>query len=132
MVVAYLRGLLPATRNYGIRSIFTEDIILESIAAEHIADDMQRNVRNDLALTPALTEKGVRELITRSSVRSDRASELRLLNIYKIEEQIGNYVKVENASSEISLSRLYEFAEKQGILQALADYDDGKEKKSVI
>lgn len=132
MVVAYLRGLLPATHNYGIRSIFTEDIILESIAAEHIADDMSRNVRNEIALTSVLTEKGVRDVISRSSVRSDRASELRLLNIYKIEEQLGHDSQIQNVRNEISLSQLYEFAEKKGILQALADHDDGKVKQEMI
>lgn len=127
MVVAYLRGLLPRRHKFGRRSFATEEIILESLSAEAVADNMETSLQVDLALIPVLTQKGATQTLTRVGARLGRASELRLLDIYKVAEQLESKNKVTNRQNELSLFQLYHLAEKTGIFEAFdAHYTDDK------
>lgn len=96
--------------------------MLESLAAEAISENMIQSVANDLATLPVLNEKGIRKTIERSSARGLRASELRLLNIYQVEDQLRRDIKGQNATNEISLSRLYKLAESKGVFDAFDEH----------
>lgn len=118
MVVAHLQGLLAHNHQFGNRSTATEEIILESISARLLAQNMEAGNDVDLALIPALTHKGVTQTIEHVSARRGRVAELRLLDIYKVSEQISGELKVANSQKELSLYQLYQLAEKTGIFEA--------------
>lgn len=122
MVAAYLRGLLRKDKHHGLRTISTEDIVLESISAEILAGNVESSLQVDLALMPLLTEKGIHNTISRASSRLERAAELRLLDIYKVGEQVSGALKLGNVNKELSLFQLYQIAEKSGIFEAFDEH----------
>lgn len=122
MVVAYLQGLLPRHHKFGRRSAATEELILEALSAREIANSMESGVHADLALIPVLTHKGVTQTLKQSSARLVRASELRLMDVYKVAEQLESKQKLENRQNELSLFQLYHLAEKTGIFEAFDDH----------
>jgi hypothetical protein len=119
MVVAHLHGLLSHNHQFKSRSAATEEIILESISARLLATNMEAGNNADLALIPALTREGVTKTIENVSARRARVAELRLLDIYRVSEQISNNLKLANSQKELSLYQLYHLAEKTGIFKAL-------------
>ncbi len=127
MVVAYLRGLLRRSHNFGDRSRVSEEIMLESLAGDAMAESIESSVALDAALLPLLTEKGVRETVRKSSARLGRAAELRLFDIYRVAQQLAGTIKIENQGNELSLFQVYQIAEKQGIFDAF-DQHNSKEK----
>tara|TARA_R110002110_G_scaffold49550_2_gene147114 strand:- start:6199 stop:6597 length:399 start_codon:yes stop_codon:yes gene_type:complete len=122
MVAAHLRGLLSKNHSYGLRSSFSEDVILEAVAAELIAHNIESSTHADLALLPVLNEKGITVTMDKASARGGRAAELRLLDIYRVAEQVGRKVKSANPHKEISLHQLYQLAEKKGIFEAFDEH----------
>ena len=132
MVVAYLRGLLPKHHPYSVRSALTEEVILEALAADKIAANMELSVAKDVAMLPVLNEKGITSTLERSNVRAARASELRLLNIYKVEDQIGGRLRGENSKQEISLYQLYQLASKKGIFEAFDEHYKEEDSKPLL
>lgn len=129
MVVAYLRGLLPAHHKFGGRSAATENIILEALDASGVADLTEAHMNADLALVPALTQVGVKKVIERAGNRFNRASELRMFDIYKVSDQIAGKLKIENRQNDLSLFQIYQIAEKQGIFAAFdSHYTEEKAK----
>lgn len=122
MVVAHLRGLLSHSHGFGSRSKATEDVILEAIGAEALATSMEVNSRLDLALIPALTQKGVLDTVERVSSRMGRVAELRMMDVYRVADQIAAEKKLTNDKHELSLFQLYHLAEKSGIFDAFDAY----------
>lgn len=123
MVAAYLRGLLKPHHNYGLRSVITEEIILETLVCEQRSEHLQSVVRNDMALVNVLNEKGLNQVMDRSSQRVERMRDLADLDLYRVEEQIAGRLKVSNVRNEMSLYQLYQVAERGGVLAALSDVD---------
>lgn len=121
MVAAYLRGVLRPHHTYGNRSLVTEQIVLEAISAERLADNMQSDVFGDLALIPVLTQQGIISTAEKSSARLARACELRLLDIYKVAEQVASRMK-RDTKNELSLFQVYQIAEKSGIFSAFDEH----------
>jgi len=132
MVVAHLRGLLRPHHPYQRRSLLSEDIVLESLAAEQIAGNMERGILTDLSLMPVITEKGIHATIQKANNRGARAAELRLMNIYRVDEQLARKVKGANPHREISLYQLYQLAEKQGIFEAFDEHYTEENSKPLI
>ena len=122
MVVAHLQGLLPRNHRFGKRSVVTEEIILESLSADLLARNIEAGAAADLALVPALNQQGVMDTVEQSSARLRRASELRLLDIYKVADQISGKVKRANPKNIPSLYQLYQIAEKTGIFDAFDEH----------
>jgi hypothetical protein len=117
MVVAYLRGVLRPNHPFGSRSFTTEQIVLESLSAERLSDNMQAEVMADLSLIPAMNQKGVISTAERANSRLGRACELRLFDIYKVADQIAGRMK-RDTKNELSLYQVYQIAEKSGIFEA--------------
>lgn len=111
MVVAYLRGLLKPSLNYGLRSIVAENYVLESLVAGTQADLMEASVLSDSAILPALTNDSKRETMRIIRRRLQRCTEIRNGHIYGIK-------KVQN-KGQISLYQLYQLASRSGILETL-------------
>lgn len=124
MVLAYLRGLLKPKLHFGFRSLLSENVVLEALAAESMHDSLLRDVDFDLAALPILEHKAKKDTIQRTSARLRRVSELRSMDIYRVEQQLGHYEKLSNASNEISLLQLFRLAEKHGVFEKL---DSAKE-----
>ncbi len=122
MVVAHLQHLLPRNHKFGRRSSATEEIILESISANLLAGNMELGAAADLALIPVLTQKGVMSTSEQVSARLARAAELRLMDVYKVADQLTSQLKVSNPQGELSLYQLYHIAEKTGIFDALDEH----------
>jgi hypothetical protein len=117
MVVAYLRGVLRPNHPFGARSFTTEQIVLESLSAERLSDNMQAEIMADLSLIPAMNQKGVISTAERANTRLTRACELRLFDIYKVADQIAGRLK-RDTKNELSLYQVYQIAEKSGIFDA--------------
>lgn len=132
MVVAHLQGLLPKNHQFGSRSRATEEIVLESVSAQMMASGMEVGVGADLALIPVLTRKGVTKTAERVSARLARATELRLMDVYKVSDQLSGHLKVSNSRKELSLFQLYQLAEKSGIFEAFDAHYDGKNSASLL
>lgn len=122
MVVAYLRGVLPQRHRYGLRSIVSEDVILEHLNAEAVGRNIEAAAMVDLALLPVLTPKGVRDVATKAAAKLGRAAELRLMDIFRVGEQVAGKLKLANASGELSLFQVYQMAEKSGIFEAFDEH----------
>lgn len=121
MVVAYLRGLLRHNHRYGVRSIVTENIVLEALNAELLAENIQSQVSVDMALIPVINQKAVIASVERSASLLSRASDLRLLDIYNVAEQLASATK-QSAQNNLSLFQLYQIAEKSGIFAVFDDH----------
>ena len=117
MVVAYLRGLLRPNHTFGTRSFVTEQIVLESLSAERLADNMQAEVMAELSLIPVFNQKAIISTAEKSSARLGRACELRMFDIYKVADQIAGRIK-RDTKNELSLYQVYQIAEKSGIFEA--------------
>lgn len=129
MVVAYLRGLLRPQHNFGTRSFATEEVILEALDAECAAASINASVMADLAIIPALTQRGVIATTSRASKRLVRASELRTMDIYKVADQVASRIK-RDTKNTLSLYQIYQLAEKSGIFEAFdAHYTADNAKK---
>ena len=132
MVVAHLRGLLPQHQRHGLRSVSTEDVILESLAAEALSKGIESVLQVDLATLPLLTEKGVKNVVEKASARLYRATELRSLDIYKVGEQISRTLKLANDENELSLYQVYQIAEKSGIFEAFDEHYTEEKSKPLL
>lgn len=122
MVVAHLQGLLSAHHSFGARSSATEEIMFEAIHAQMLASNMSAGVEADLALIPVLTQKGVVKTSDSATARLGRVAELRLMDIYKVADQISGKLKLSNPQRELSLFQLYQIAEKTGIFDELDEH----------
>lgn len=123
MLLAYLRGALPAEQAYGLRSIIAEDVILEGMAAQLAVDVADVNMQLDAAMLPVLNIKGVRATMKSIGARALRCSELRLMDIYRLEKKAQDAATRESEKNTLSLYQLYQVAEKQGIFDALRAQD---------
>ena len=121
MVVAYLRGLLR-NHKFGSRSMATEEIILEALSAELLAKNIESGTASDLAILPLLTPESITKTTTQVADRLGRAAELRLLDIYKVADQISGNLKRDNSKNELSLYQVYQIAEKTGIFEAFDEH----------
>jgi hypothetical protein len=125
MVAAYLRGLLKPDHPYGIRSSLAEDIVLEALACDNLVHSMEQGLALDMSLLPAITPKAIPGIVQGISRRMGRVNELRGYDIYKVEQQIGDQLKLAgHDASEISVFQVYQIAEKQGIFQRFEDSFD--------
>ena len=132
MVVAHLQGHLSPHHSFGGRSSATEEVILESLSADLLARSMESGAAADLALIPVLTQKGVIQTSEQVTTRLRRASELRLLDVYKVSDQISGKLKVSNPQNELSLFQLYQLAEKQGIFEAFDEHYKVEDSKPLL
>lgn len=119
MVAAHLQGLLKPTADYGLRSLMGESVILEAIAAQVSADTFARHAQLDAATLPVLNDKGVRSTIRTMSARAARCSELRLMDIYRLESKVADQADREKNKNTLSLYQLYHLASKNGIFDSL-------------
>ncbi len=119
MVAAFLRGLLKPTTDYGLRSIMGESVIFEAIAAEVSADTFKLHSQLDAAMLPVLNDKGIRSTMRTMGLRAARCSELRLLDIYRLESKFEDQERREKNKNTLSLYQLYHLATKNGIFDAL-------------
>lgn len=119
MLAAYLRGLLKPTVNYGLRSLISETIVLEAIAAEVSADTFQLHAQLDAAMLPVLNDKGVRSTIRLMGLRAARGSELRLMDIYRLNSKAEDAAHAQNNKNTLSIYQLYHLAAKNGIFDSL-------------
>ena len=119
MVAAFLRGLLKPTTEYGLRSIMGESVMLEAISAEVAADTFTLHAQLDAATLPVLNEKGVKSTMRSMGQRAARGSELRLMDIYRLESKAEDLERREKNKNTLSLYQLYHLATKNGIFDAL-------------
>ena len=119
MVAAFLRGLLKPTTEYGLRSIMGESVMLEAISAEVAADTFTLHAQLDAAMLPVLNEKGVKSTMRSMGQRAARGSELRLMDIYRLESKAEDLERREKNKNTLSLYQLYHLATKNGIFDAL-------------
>lgn len=122
MVVAYLQHLLPKNHHYGARSRASEEIILEALTANVLAQNMTVGVMADMAMIPALNEKGITRTAEVGSARLARAAELRSMDVYRVAEQLQSRLKCANTKNEVSLFQIYQIAEKTGIFDAFDEH----------
>lgn len=132
MVVAHLRGLLWKNHRHGARSIVSESVILEALSSEIIAGNIAASVDAELAMIPVMNERGVIATSERSSARLARASELRLMDIYKVADQVAGKLKLANAKNELSLYQVYQIAEKSGIFDAFDEHYKEEDAKPLL
>ena len=132
MVVAHLRGLLPEQHHYGVRSLVTEGIVLESLNAELLAHNSERRMELEMAMLPVLNPQGIQNTVQRVHTRLGRASELRLLDIYRVAEQVAGLLKLENKQNQLSLFQVYQIAEKEGIFDAFDEYYTEENSKPLL
>jgi hypothetical protein len=132
MVVAHLQGLLSRNHRFGRRSGATEEIILESLSAQMLALSMESGIASDLALIPVMTEKGIQNTLENVGARRGRVAELRLLDVYKVAEQLSGTLKLANPQKEMSLFQLYQLAEKSGIFEVFAAHHKPENTKPLL
>lgn len=134
MVVAYLRGssILHKKHQFGRRSLISEEIVLESLNASEVSESMAAGVHIDLALLPKLREDAVRDTIRRVAARMNRASELRLCDVYKVGDQVSQKLKIANSKNELSLFQVYQIAEKTGIFEAFDEHYREEDSKPLL
>ena len=96
--------------------------MFEAIHAQMLASNMSAGVEADLALIPVLTQKGVVKTSDSATARLGRVAELRLMDIYKVADQISGKLKLSNPQRELSLFQLYQIAEKTGIFDELDEH----------
>jgi hypothetical protein len=119
MVAAYLRGLLKPTAHYGLRSLMAETAVLEAVAADVSADTFRLHAQLDAATLSVLNEKGIRSTVRSMGARAARCSELRLMDIYRLENKAADAERREKNKNTLSLYQLYHLASKNGIFDAL-------------
>lgn len=100
-----------------------EAAILEAIAAEVSADTFMLHAQLDAALLPVLNEQGIRGAMRSMGERAARGSELRLLDIYRLEHKAADRDKRERNKNTLSLYQLYHLATKNGIFDTLRARD---------
>jgi len=110
----------------------TEDIILEAITADALLLSMESNIETDRAILPMLKPEGARTTVDRIGKKTVRVEQLRLLDIYRVEQQLADQGKVSNDEKEISLYQLYQIAEKEGIFDAVARHSEGTVKTPLL
>jgi len=127
MVAAHLRGILRPHPAYGLRSMVTEDIVLEAMSADLHADALARQVDFSAAMLPVLTEKGIRDVVQRASKLMQRTAALKQMDIYEVSRQLSEQLRLSENNPNFSLLQLYKIAEKQGIFDDLDRHFDGVE-----
>jgi hypothetical protein len=123
MVAAYLRGILYPEPAYGLRSALSEDVLIEAMAAQISVETYDANMALDAAMLPVLNTEGVRHTMKSIGARSLRCSELRLMDIYRLEQKARNAIDQASEKNTPSLYQLYQIAERQGIFDALRAQD---------
>lgn len=115
MLAAYLQGLLKPSPEYGTRSEFAEDVILEGMTALTLADGFSLAITTAASKLAILTHDGKTDTLRRIQAQTVRCSELRMMDIYKIGQEVSN-------KNGMSLYQLYQLANKNGILDALREH----------
>ncbi len=115
MLAAYLRGFLKPSPQFGMRSAFAEELIIEGMAATIAADGFDLSVAADASKLSVLNQQGKMQALQRIHAQMVRCSELRMMDIYKLDQEVTN-------KNGISLYQLYQLADKQGILSALREH----------
>lgn len=123
MVVAYLRGLLKPELMYGRRSEAAEEAIFEALAADVQVQNHLAVIAAESSALPIFTDEGKDKTLRSLRARIARCHELRMMDIYRLDmRDLATPVK-----NEISLYQLYHLAAKQGILDALQEYNREQE-----
>ena len=132
MVVAHLRGLLKPNHPYGRRSALAEDVVLEGLLAENMVKELERDIDLDQAVLPLLEVEASKKTLKSCVRKLARMSELANFDVYRVGEQILGEKKIAAASEEVSMLRLYEFAEKKGIIDKAIKHQSGKPKRPLL
>jgi hypothetical protein len=117
MVAAYLRGLLKPEPQYGLRSSLSEDTIYEGMSALMQMEGHRMSIEVDAAILSCLDDKSKKSTLSAISARMGRCSELRSMDIYKLDQ----VKQVTQNKNELSLYQLYHIAKKCGILDAISE-----------
>ena len=123
MLAAYLRGLLRPSHSYGLRSHLAEDVIIEGMTAQISVETYSANMALDAAMLPVLKIEGIRNTMRALGAKSVRCSELRLMDVYRLEQRARDAADMSAQKNTPSLYQLYQIAEKQGIFDALRAQD---------
>jgi hypothetical protein len=123
MVAAFLRGLLKPTESYGLRSMLGESVVLEAVAAEVSADAFMLHAKLDAAALPVLTDSGVRSTLRAMGARAARYTDLKLMDVYRLERKVEDQVRRDRNKNTLSLYQLYHLATKNGIFDALRAHE---------
>jgi hypothetical protein len=122
MVAAYLRGLLKPELRHGIRSRLAENLIFEALEAENLACGMIESSKVTLALIPLMQKSSdIRATADRVARRLRRAADLRLLDVYKVKDQLAAKYRVKERAGDISMFQLFRVAEKGGIFNQFVE-----------
>lgn len=124
MVVAYLRGLLKPNLPYGSRSYLSEQLVLEALSYESMADIMHLEVANDFTITNVIQPEARQEHLGRAYRRMDRLSQLRVFDVFRVEQQLAVDPTVLHRKRELSTYQIYKIAEEQGVFEMFAEDDD--------
>ena len=120
MVAAYLRGLLKPDLPYGLRSELAEEAILEAMVVDMQVDHQKAAIAADASALPIFTDAGKEKTLRAIQARLSRCIELRTMDIYRLDAS----KKPVAGKNDISLYQLYHLAAKNGILDALRDYNN--------
>lgn len=113
MLAAYLRGLLKPSTDYGMRSFIFEDVVLEAMTADIVADRYTSSIAVDAAIAGILTDDSKRNAMRRIQRQTKRRGELQLMDIYGLEA--GSKFK-QTAEGRVSLLQLFQLMRDQGII----------------
>lgn len=121
MVAAYLRGVLKPAHRHGLRSALADSLILEAVAAEIDAGELELGALVDATITTALKHNARQDHLRSVFARAGRASELRLFDVHRL-GAASQFTK--DRDGEISLYQLYQLMQKKGILAAMKQHCD--------
>ena len=116
MVVAYLRGLLKPSLQYGLRSVVAENYVLESLMSENQASALESSAVSDSAILSTLTMESKKDTMRVIRRRLQRATNIRNGEIYRSS-------RAKKSDGQISLYQLYQLCAKSGILETLTKAD---------
>ena len=134
MVMAHLRGLLPKEQKYGIQSLATEVVILESLMATESANSLARLSDMQAAYFDSLSEDSKKDVMKHNKTRLKRIAELRSLDVYQGEKQLLHRSSLGRKTSrgDLSLFKLFQLASDQGIFEDIQASFEGAKWKPII
>jgi hypothetical protein len=115
MLAAYLRGLLKASSEFGLRSFHFEDVLLEAMTADISVQNFRLSVAADAAIAGILTEDSKRDTMRRIQRQTQRHAALQLMDIYDLASGARRQ-GMDSETGRISLLQLFQLMRKEGII----------------
>lgn len=115
MLAAHLRGFLLPRHQYGLRSVFAENLILEGFMALEEKDQFELSMQRDSALMTNFDQDSKNATMRRLAAQTKRAAELSFMDLYRYGSSRGAAV------DGIPLTKLFQIMRREGMMRELTD-----------